>query len=73
MNDFIQRLTNLAAQSLLRNQLSPGDPHVLVLVLGQDRQTVLDCELKPFSEVTALFASQQTDHTQPNAMSDWRP
>ena len=60
MSDFLQTLTNLTAQGLLHNQLAPGDPQILVLVLSQDRQAVLDCKLKPFSEVAALFGSH--DH-----------
>ena len=60
MSDFLQTLTNLTAQGLLHNQLAPGDPQILVLVLSPDRQAVLDCELKPFSEVAALFGGH--DH-----------
>lgn len=45
MSDFLRTLTNLNAQALLQNQLAPGDPQILVLVLSPDRQAVLDCEL----------------------------
>jgi hypothetical protein len=49
-----QLVANLLAQGLFHNQLEPGDPKVLVLVLCPDRETVLGCELKPFSEIAAI-------------------
>jgi len=50
-----QLVANLLAQGLLQNQLEPHDLKVLVLVLGSDRETVLGCELRPFSEIAPIL------------------
>jgi len=52
-----QLVANLLAQGLLQNQLEPHDLKVLVLVLGPDRETVLGCELKPFSEIAPIIGA----------------
>jgi hypothetical protein len=58
-----QLVANLLAQGLLQNQLEPHDLKILVLVLGPDRETVLGCDLKPFSEIAPIIAAESS--TQP--------
>lgn len=58
MTPVQQIVANLLAQGLLQNQLEPHDLKVLVLVLGPDRETVLGCELKPFSEIAPIIAAE---------------
>lgn len=58
MTQVQQLVANLLAQGLLQNQLEPHDLKVLVLVLGPDRETVLGCELKPFSEIAPILGAE---------------
>jgi len=55
----------LLVQGLLQNQLEPYDLMVLVLVLGPDRETVLGCELKPFSEIAPILGVETMDEAFP--------
>jgi hypothetical protein len=57
--DLSNKLANLVAQGQLQAQLNPSDPHVAVLVLASDHQTILDCELRPFSELAAALSIQE--------------
>jgi hypothetical protein len=61
-----QFVANLLAQGLLHNQFAPDDLKVLVLVLGPDRETVLNCELKSFSDIVPILGveafSQPSSH-----------
>ncbi len=61
MSQVQQMIANLLAQALLHNQLIPADPKVLVLVLDADRQTVLGCNLRPFSEIASLVGMAPDD------------
>ena len=54
------KLTSLAQQAALHNQATPNEPQVAVLVLSADRQTILEAELRPLSDVTAALAAQQS-------------
>jgi len=53
------QLSHLVAQGALLTQSNPSDPQIAVLVLASDRHTILDCELRPLSELTAALAVQQ--------------
>ena len=55
LTDLPNKLANLVAQGRLQAQINPGDPPVAVLVLASDQQTILDCELRPFSELAAAL------------------
>jgi len=57
------QLAHLVAQGALLTQSNPSDPQIAVLVLASDRHTILDCELRPLSELTAALAVQQTNPT----------
>lgn len=57
------QLTHLVAQGALLTQSNPSDPQIAVLVLASDRQTILDCELRPLSELAAALAVQQPNPT----------
>jgi len=54
------QLAHLIAQGAALTMSNPSDPQIAVLVLDSDRQTILDCELRPLSELTAALAVQQT-------------
>ena len=54
------KLTSLAQQAALHNQAAPAEPKIAVLVLAADRQTILEAELRPLSDVTAALAAQQS-------------
>ena len=54
------KLTSLAQQAALHNQATPVEPQVAVLVLSADRQSVLEAELRPLSDVTAALVAQQS-------------
>ena len=57
--DLSNKLANLVAQGRLQAQINPVDPPVAVLVLASDHQTILDCELRPFSELAAALTVQE--------------
>ena len=54
------KLTSLAQQAALHNQATPVEPQIAVLVLSADRQTILEAELRPLSDVAAALATQQS-------------
>ena len=54
------KLTSLAQQADLLNQAATNAPQIAVLVLAADRQTILEAELRPLSDVTAALAAQQS-------------
>ena len=70
MIDFPSKLVNLVTQGKLQAQLNPGDSQVVVLVLANDQQTILDCELRPFAELAAALAVQDSIPTTQGASSE---
>ena len=54
------KLNALIQQAALQNQTATNAPQIAVLVLSADRQTILEAELRPLSDVTAALAAQQS-------------
>ena len=54
------KLNDLTQQAALHNLAATNAPQIAVLVLAPDRQTILDAELRPLSDVAAALAAQQS-------------
>ena len=54
------KLNALTQQADMLNQAATNAPQIAVLVLAADRQTILDAELRPLSDVAAALAAQQS-------------
>ena len=57
------KLNALTQQAALQNQAATNAPQIAVLVLAADRQTILEAELRPLSDVTAALAAHQSPIT----------
>ena len=54
---MIPGLPKQAGEAVAQLLRPDADPQVIVLVLSPDRQTILEADLRPLSEITAILAA----------------